>query len=119
MQRRRNGVDMRQYRRVIGVLLDHHEDVHVPSLVLGLPVLRDCLAFLPFHCSSLLLPDGPEHELVSARPPVPQQNPTRFTIGCSFYNCRVPALVTFAFRQTSCTATSRSSRSSSPRCASG
>ena len=32
MQRRRDGVHMRQHRRVIGVLLDHHEDVHNPLL---------------------------------------------------------------------------------------
>ena len=28
--RRRNGVDVRQHGRVVGVLLEHHEDVHVP-----------------------------------------------------------------------------------------
>ena len=32
MQRRRDGVHVRQHRRVIGVLLEHHEDVHSPLL---------------------------------------------------------------------------------------
>ena len=36
MQRRRDGVHMRQHRRVIGVLLEHHEDVHTPLLKLVL-----------------------------------------------------------------------------------
>src|SRR5262249_23049300 len=33
MQRRRDGVHMRQHRRVIGGFLEHHEDVHTPSLI--------------------------------------------------------------------------------------
>src|SRR5215467_4181625 len=37
MQRRRDGVHMRQHRRVIGVLLEHHEDVHTPSWILNCP----------------------------------------------------------------------------------
>src|SRR5215467_4770216 len=53
VQRRRNGVHVRQYRRVIGVLLEHHEDVHFPLLVLVLRVLRDCPAILRIHCSHL------------------------------------------------------------------
>src|SRR5690242_16391506 len=47
---------MRQYRRVIGVLLDHHEDVHFPLLVLDLSVLRDCPILLRFHCSASSFP---------------------------------------------------------------
>src|SRR5581483_9437916 len=38
MQRRRDGVHMRQHRRVIGVLLEHHEDVHAPLLYVVLLV---------------------------------------------------------------------------------
>src|SRR5215831_931548 len=63
MQRRRNGVHVRQYRRVIGVLLEHHEDVHFPLLVLVLRVLRDCPAVLRIHCSHL--PDASRYFRVS------------------------------------------------------
>ncbi len=54
---------MRQYRRVIGVLLEHYEDVHFPLLVLVLRMLRVCPALLRFDCSHL--PDASTCRCVS------------------------------------------------------